>query len=150
MFLSKKDRFGGAKGKKLAKECTSVAYARMRPINAPIAPRNIAQGRRGKGIEHSNQPARLHRRPFRTSRNPSIAYRWSETMFRRRLRSHATNKRAERTAQHRARAPSRGNRATKPPSSPSPSTISAQPQPLHCLTVVGGHVLPPPTLACDQ
>ena len=46
-------------------------------------------------------------------------------MFYRRLRSHATNKRAERTAQHRARAPSRGNRATKPSSSPSLSTISA-------------------------
>ena len=70
LFLSKKGRFGGAKGKKLAKECTSVAYARMRPINAPIAPRNIAQGRRREGIEQRNHPARLRRRPFRPSRNP--------------------------------------------------------------------------------
>ena len=112
--------------------------------------RNVAQGCRLKGIEHQNHRACLRRRPFGPFRNPNIAYRWSETIFRRRLRSHATDNDAERTAKHRARAPAEGKYATKPTTSLSPSTISAKPQPLHCLTVVGGHVLPPPTLACDQ
>ena len=44
----------------------------------------------------------------------------------------------------------RGNRATKPLSSPSPSTLLALPQPLHCLPVVGDHVPPSHTLACDR
>ena len=71
-------------------------------------------------------------------------------MFYRRLRSHATNKRAECAAKHRARAPSEGKYATKPTTSLSPATISAKPQPLDCLTVGGGHVPPSPTLACDR
>ena len=50
--------------------CSAAAYARMQPINAPSAPRNIAQGRRREEIEHRNHPARRRRRPFRPSRNP--------------------------------------------------------------------------------
>ncbi len=71
-------------------------------------------------------------------------------MFPRRRRSHATNKRAESAAKHRARAPSRGTQAPKPTSSPSLSTIRPLPQPLHCLLVVGDHVPLSPTLACDR
>ena len=68
------DHFGPAATPRLPnggrRPCSTAAYARMRPINAPSAPRNIAQGRRREGIEQSNQPARLYRRPFRTKRNP--------------------------------------------------------------------------------